>query len=86
MTLSSFTYSIVSYIYRISSEPQTIDGLFKGLECKLHTLALAMQTCVLVLDEIAKIEDVVNRNKDVVSIIAVLQDVMQKMFGFRCES
>ncbi len=45
-----------------------------------------MQTCVLVLDEIAKIEDVVNRNKDVVSIIAVLQDVMQKMFGFRCES
>jgi SRSO17 transposase len=86
ITLSFFTYNIVSYINRISNEPQTIGGLFKDLECELHTLAIAMQTFIIILDEIAKIEDIVNRNEDLLSIIAVLQDVTQKMLGFRCES
>jgi len=86
ITLSFFTYNIVSYINRISNEPKTIGGLFKDLECELHTLAIAMQTFIIILNEIAKIEDVVNRNEDLVSIIAVLQDVTQKMLGFRCES
>ena len=86
ITLSFFTYNIVSYINRISNEPKTIGGLFKDLECELHTLAIAMQVFISILDEIAKIEDVVNRNEDLVSIIAVLQDVTQKMLGFRCES
>ena len=86
ITLSFFTYNIVSYINRISNEPQTIGGLFKDLECELHTLAIAMQTFILILDEIAKIEDVVKRNEDLVNIISVLQDVTQKMLGFRCES
>ena len=86
ITLSFFTYNIVSYINRISNEPKTIGGLFKDLECELHTLAIAMQTFIIILDEIAKIEDVVQRNEDLVSIIAVLQDVTQKMLGFRCES
>ena len=86
ITLSFFTYNIVSYINRISNEPQTIGGLFKDLECELHTLAIAMQTFIVILEEIAKIEDIVNRNEDLVSIIAVLQDVTQKMLGFRCES
>ena len=86
ITLSFFTYNIVSYINRISNEPKTIGGLFKDLECELHTLAIAMQTFISILDEIAKIEDIVNRNEDLVSIIAVLQDVTQKMLGFRCES
>jgi len=86
ITLSFFTYNIVSYINRIANEPQTIGGLFKDLECELHTLAIAMQTFILILDEIAKIEDVVNRNEDLMSIITVLQDVTQKMLGFRCES
>ena len=86
ITLSFFTYNIVSYINRISNEPKTIGGLFKDLECELHTLAIAMQTFIIILDEIAKIEDVVNRNEDFLSIIAVLQDVTQKMLGFRCES
>ena len=86
ITLSFFTYNIVSYINRISNEPKTIGGLFKDLECELHTLAIAMQTFIAILDEIAKIEDIVNRNEDLVSIIAVLQDVTQKMLGFRCES
>ena len=86
ITLSFFTYNIVSYINRISNEPQTIGGLFKDLECELHTLAIAMQTFIAILDEIVKIEDIVNRNEDLVSIIDVLQDVTQKMLGFRCES
>jgi len=86
ITLSFFTYNIVSYINRISNEPKTIGGLFKDLECELHTLAIAMQTFIIILDEIAKIEDAVKRNEDLVSIIAVLQDVTQKMLGFRCES
>jgi hypothetical protein len=86
ITLSFFTYNIVSYINRISNEPKTIGGLFKDLECELYTLAIAMQTFIIILNEIAKIEDVVNRNEDLVSIIAVLQDVTQKMLGFRCES
>jgi len=86
ITLSFFTYNIVSYINRISNEPKTIGGLFKDLECELHTLAIAMQTFISILDEIAKIEDIVKRNEDLVSIITVLQDVTQKMLGFRCES
>ena len=86
ITLSMFTYNIVSYINRISNEPKTIGGLFKDLECELHTLAIAMQTFIAILDEIAKIEDIVNRNEDLVNIITVLQDVTQKMLGFRCES
>lgn len=86
ITLSFFTYNIVSYINRITNEPKTIGGLFKDLECELHTLAIAMQTFIAILDEIAKIEDIVNRNEDLVSIVAVLQDVTHKMLGFRCES
>lgn len=86
ITLSMFTYNIVSYINRISNEPKTIGGLFKDLECELHTLAIAMQTFIAILDEIAKIEDIVKRNEDLVSIITLLQDVTQKMLGFRCES
>ena len=86
ITLSFFTYNIVSYINRISNEPQTIGGLFKDLECELHTLAIAMQTFIALLDEVAKIEEVVNRNEDLMNIIALLQSVTQKMLGFRCES
>jgi hypothetical protein len=45
-----------------------------------------MQTFIAILEEIAKIETIVNRNEDLTSIISVLQDVTQKMLGFRCES
>ena len=86
ITLSFFTYNIVSYINRISNEPKTIGGLFKDLECELHTLAIAMQTFISILDEIAKIDEVVNRNEDFTSIIDVLRDVTEKLLGFRCES
>lgn len=86
ITLSFFTYNIVSYINRISNEPKTIGGLFKDLECELHTLAIAMQAFISILDEIAKIEEVVKRNEDFTAIIDVLRDVTAKLLGFRCES
>ena len=86
ITLSFFTYNLVSYINRIHHEPKTIGGLFADLECELHTLAIAMQTFIKILDEIAKIEDVVNRNEDLVGIIDTLRDVTQKLLGFGCES
>jgi hypothetical protein len=86
ITLSFFTYNIVSYINRISNEPKTIGGLFKDLECELSTLAIAMQSFITILNEISRIDDIVNRNEDLMSIIAVLQDVTQKLLGFRCES
>jgi hypothetical protein len=85
-TLSFFTYNIVSYINRISHEPKTIGGLFKDLECELHTLAIAMQTFIAILDEIAQIEEIVNRNDDFTTIIDTLKDVTAKLLGFRCES
>ena len=86
ITLSFFTYNIVSYINRISHEPKTIGGLFKDLECELTTLAIAMQTFIAILDEIAKINTIVNRNEDLTDIIEVLGDVTAKLLGFRCES
>ncbi len=86
ITLSFFTYNIVSYINRISHEPKTIGGLFKDLECELHTLAIAMQTFILILNEIAQIEEIVNRNDDFTTIIDILKDVTQKLLGFRCDS
>ena len=59
---------------------------FKDLECELHTLAIAMQAFLAILDEIAKIEEVVNRNENFTAIIDLLRDVTGKLLGFRCES
>jgi hypothetical protein len=86
ITLSFFTYNIVSYINRISHEPKTIGGLFKDLECELYTLAIAMQTFIAILDEIAQIEEIVNRNDDFTTIIDTLKDMTAKLLGFKCES
>jgi len=86
ITLSFFTYNIVSYINRISNEPQTIGGLFRDLECELHTLAIAMTAFIAILEEIAKIDDIVKRNKDFTSIIAALRTTTDNLLGFRCES
>jgi len=80
-----FTYNLVSYINRINHEPQTIGGLFKDLECELHTLAIAMQTFIIILQEIAKIENVINKNEDLTSIIHLLSSITQNLLGFMCE-
>ena len=86
ITLSFFSYNIVSYINRISHEPKTIGGLFKDLECELHTLSIAMQAFIEIMDKIAQIDDIVKRNKDFTSIIATLRSTTQDLLGFRCES
>ena len=86
ITLSFFTYNIVSYINRISNEPKTIGGLFRDLECELHSLAIAMKAFIEILDKISQIEGVVNRNEDFMSIIGVLRSTTQDLLGFRCES
>jgi hypothetical protein len=45
-----------------------------------------MQTFISILDEVAKIDGVVNRNEDFVSIVALLRSTTQLLLGFRCES
>ena len=85
MTLSFFAYNIVSYINRISHEPKTIGGLFKDLECELYTLSIAMQAFIDIMDKIAQIETIVNRNEDFMTIIATLRSTTQELLGFRCE-
>ena len=54
ITLSFFSYNIVSYINRMSNEPKTIGGLFKDLECELHTLSIAMQAFIEIMGKIAQ--------------------------------
>ena len=86
ITLSFFSYNIVSYINRMSNEPKTIGGLFKDLECELHTLSIAMQAFIEIMEKIAQIDEIVKNNKDFTSIISILQSTTQDLLGFRCES
>jgi len=86
ITLSMFTYNIVSYINRIKHEPQTLGELFRDLECELETLAISMQLFIQILTKISEIENVVKDNKNLLTIIAVLSAYTQKELGFMCES
>jgi len=86
ISLSFFSYNIVSYINRMSHEPKTIGGLFKDLECELHTLSIAMQAFIEIMDKIAQIDGILKDNKDFSSIIATLRSTTQDLLGFRCES
>ena len=86
ITLSMFTYNLVSYINRIQHEPQTLGELFRELECELETLAISMQLFIEILTKISQIENIVKENKDILTIIAVLSAYTQKELGFMCES
>ncbi len=86
ITLSMFTYNLVSYINRIQHEPQTLGELFRDLECELETLAISMQLFLEILTKISEIENIVKENKDILTIIAVLSAYTQKELGFMCES
>ena len=86
ITLSMFAYNIVSYINRIKHEPQTLGELFRDLECELETLAISMQLFIQILTKISEIENVVKDNKDLLTILAVLNAYTQKELGFMCES
>ncbi len=72
ITLSMFTYNIVTYINRIKHEPQTLGELFRDLECELETLAISMQLFIQILTKISEIQNVVKDNKDLLRVIAVL--------------
>ena len=86
ITLSFFAYNIVSYINRVNHEPKTLGGLFQDLECELHTLAIAMEAFIQIMEKIAKIEAIVKRNEDLDLIVATLRDTTVNLLGFRCES
>ncbi len=86
ITISMFTYNLVSYINRINHEPQTLGELFRDLECELEALAISMQLFLKILTNIAEIENVVKDNKNILTIIAVLSTYTKKELGFMCES
>ena len=86
ITLSFFSYNIVSYINRVNHEPKILGGLFADLECELHTLTIAMEAFIQIMGKIAKIDEIVKRNKDLDVIIATLQSTTANLLGFRCES
>jgi hypothetical protein len=57
----------------------------------MRSLLIALEikeliTFISILDEIVKIEEVVNSNENFTAIIDVLRDVTGKLFGFRCKS
>ena len=43
ITLSFLAYNLTSYINRVQNEPQTLDNLFRDLECQLEALAISME-------------------------------------------
>jgi hypothetical protein len=86
LTLSMFTYNILSYINRISHEPKTLGELFRDLECELQTLAISMERFLEILTAVANITEIVNENKDLLKIITLMRAYAQKELGFMCES
>ena len=61
-------------------------GLFKDLECELHTLAITMEAFIEILEKIAQVDEIVKRNEDLDIIIATLRSTTANLLGFRCES
>lgn len=86
ITLSMFTYNLLSYINRIKHEPQTLGQLFRNLECELEALAISMQLFLQILTNIANISDNLKTNKELHQIIAVIGAYTKKELGFMCES
>jgi DDE superfamily endonuclease len=86
ITLSMFTYNLLSYINRIKHEPQTLGQLFRDLECELEALAISMQLFLQILTNIANISENLKTNKELHEIIAVIGAYTKKELGFMCES
>ncbi len=86
ITLSMFTYNLLSYINRIKHEPQTLGQLFRDLECELEALAISMQLFLQILTNIAKINNNLKSNKELHQIIAAIGAYTKKELGFMCES
>lgn len=86
ITLSMFTYNLLTYINRIKHEPQTLGQLFRDLECELEALAISMQLFLQILTNIANISDNLKTNKELQQIVAVIGSYTKKELGFMCES
>jgi len=86
ITLSMFTYNLLTYINRIKHEPQTLGQLFRDLECELEALAISMQLFLQILTNIANIHDNLKTNKELHQIIAIIGAYTKKELGFMCES
>ena len=86
ITLSMFTYNLLSYINRIKHEPQTLGQLFRDLECELEALAISMQLFLQILTNIANISNNLKMNKELQQIVAVISAYTKKELGFMCES
>jgi SRSO17 transposase len=86
ITLSMFTYNLVTTINRLHHEPKTLGELFRELECELEALAISMQLFLEILTEIAQVEQIVKENKDLLQIIGLLRACTRKELGFMCES
>jgi len=86
ITLSMFTYNLLTYINRIKHEPQTLGQLFRDLECELEALAISMQLFLQILTNIANISDNLKTNKELQQIVAVIGAYTKKELGFMCES
>ena len=86
ITLSMFTYNLLSYINRIKHEPQTLGQLFRDLECELEALAISMHLFLQILTNIANISDNFKSNKELHQIITAIGAYTKKELGFMCES
>jgi SRSO17 transposase len=86
ITLSMFTYNLVTAINRFHHEPKTLGELFRDLECELEALAISMQLFLEILTKISQVENIVKENKNILQIIALLRAYTKKELGFMCES
>jgi len=57
-------------------------GLFKDLECELHTLTIVMEAFIDILKKIAQVDEI----EDLDVIIVALRSTTANLLGFRCES
>jgi len=86
ITLSMFTYNLVTTINRLNHEPRTLGELFRDLECELEALAISMQLFLEILTRLSEIDAIVKENTSLLQIIALLRVYAQKELGFMCES
>ncbi len=90
ITLSLFSYNIVSYLNRIDNEPQTLGGLFRDLECELDALAISMEIFIKLIEGIIeKLEEVEESEKAILvlaQIVSSLRVCVRNELEFWCES
>jgi len=86
ITLSMFTYNLLTYINRIKHEPQTLGELFRELECELEALAISMELFLQILTNIANISNNIKMSKELHQLVALIGAYTKKELGFMCES